>query len=247
MISPVIFRVGNFQITYYALVYIGGFITALFFLLHYKKELKLKEEQCYTLIVLNILGVIIGARIFHILFWNLNYFMANPIKVFYIWQGGFSFHGGILGAVIVSALYAKLNKISFAKLADVLILPAMLFLALGRIANFINQEIVGKATTFPLCVNFEYYQDCRHPVQLYASAGRFALFGFLLYLKKLKMFKPGFIFWVGVFLLGLGRFILDFIREDALYFYLSAGQWFSLLMVLIGSFVLVKYYKKELY
>lgn len=246
MLSPIILRIGSIQITYYVLVYISGFIATLLLLLYYKKDLKLKSEQCYDLIIYMLLGVTIGARLFHAIFWNLNYFITTPIKIFYIWQGGLSFHGGLIGAVLVGLIYAKKHKIPMAKLADILVLPVALAHAFQRISNFINQEIVGTITSSKLCMNFNYYQSCRHPVQLYASAGRFILFGFLVYLKSLKKLKPGLIFWTYILLSGIGRFSLDFIRQDTHYLALSSGQWLSLPMILVGAYILIKYYKKDL-
>jgi phosphatidylglycerol---prolipoprotein diacylglyceryl transferase len=246
MISPIILRIGPIQITYYVLVYVLGFVGALFLLLHFKKDLKLKSEQCYDLTFYLLVGVTAGARLFHAIFWRPNYFLNDPIKLFYIWQGGLSFHGGLVGSALVLYIYTKKNKLSFLKFADVLVLPAALAHAFQRISNFLNQEIVGTVTNLPWCVTFNFYKGCRHPVQIYASAGRFVLFGFLVYLKSLRKFKPGFVFWVYVLFSGIGRFALDFIREDAVYFGLKSGQWLSIPMIIVGGYVLIKYYPKHL-
>ncbi|MBU0760525.1 MAG: prolipoprotein diacylglyceryl transferase [Nanoarchaeota archaeon] len=248
-IDPIILKIGTLQISYYALVYIAGFLAVLFVIKNAikEKELNLKNEQVYDLVIFLILGALLGARIFHILFWNLSYFAANPGKLFHVWEGGLSFHGGLFGALLAAAIYTKRKKINFWKLADLLTLPAIFFLALGRIANFINQEIVGTITNFPFCFNFKSHEGCRHPIQLYAAAARFALFFFLLYVKKsLKKSQHGFLFWLSIFGLGLGRFFLDFLREDAIYSGLKTGQWFSLVMVLVGIYALVKFHKKDL-
>jgi len=246
MISPIIFRIGPIIITYYVLVYISGFIASLFWLLYNKKELNLKSEQCYDLTFFLLIGVTIGARLFHAIFWNFSYFTNDPIKIFYIWQGGLSYHGGLIGAALVGLIYAKKHNIQIAKLADILVLPVALAHAFQRISNFINQEIVGTITASRLCMNFDYYSGCRHPVQLYASAGRFILFSFLIYLRQLKKFKPGLIFWTYILLSGIGRFTLDFIRQDTHYLALSSGQWLSIPMIILGAYVLIKYYKKDL-
>jgi phosphatidylglycerol:prolipoprotein diacylglycerol transferase len=248
-LNPALFKIGTIQVTYYALVYLIGFLAALFVLLNAikKKELNMTESQAYDFIICLIVGIIIGARLFHIFFWNFSYFLSDPIKIFKIWEGGFSFHGGLLGAVIASLFYAKKKKINLGKLTDILTLPAVFMLALGRIANFINQEIVGKITDVSWCVLFDTASGCRHPVQLYAAAGRFALFFFLLYVKKsLKKFKPGFLFWLFIFLIGFGRFFLDFLREGTAYLGLQLGQWFSLVMIIISLVVLIKNYREEI-
>jgi len=97
-----------------------------------------------------------------------------------------------------------------------------------------------------LYIQFINYQGCRHPVQLYASAGLFILFLFLFTLKRLNKFRPGFIFWSYLFLISSGRFLLDFIRQDTIYLGLKAGQWLSIPVIAISLYALIKYHKKDL-
>src|SRR3989338_817949 len=120
MIDPVIVKIGFIQVTYYSLVYIAGFLAALLLLLRAakRKDIEMSGEEVYDFMFFAIIGLMIGARVFHILFWNLGYFVNNPIKIFYIWQGGLSFHGGLLGALVAAGLYAKAKKINFWKIAD---------------------------------------------------------------------------------------------------------------------------------
>ncbi len=244
-INPIILQIGVMQITYYSLVYILGFLTLLFILLNKskQKEIALSKEQVYNYIILLIIGIIVGARIFHILFWDFEYFSSNIIEIFYIWNGGLSFHGGLVGAIIVSYLYCRKNKINFLQLADIIILPTALFLALGRIANLINHEIIGKATNSSFCVNFPETAGCRHPIQLYAALGRLMLFFFLLKISY-KKHKEGLVFFSFIFLISIGRFLLDIIREDIVYLYLTAGQWLSLILIIISGVILLKNYIK---
>jgi len=247
--SPVILGIGPFQIRYYGLVYVFGFLLGLFALFNAKKKgrINLEDDDIYGIIFYSIIGVLIGARIFHIFFWNLEYYSEHLIEVFYIWQGGLSFHGGLVGSAIALYIYTRKRKIGLMQIADILIIPATFILALGRIANFINQEILGTITNAPWCVRFLRSIDpvnCRHPVQLYAAVGRFLLFFVLLKLPKNK--KAGFIFWNFIFLIGVGRFIMDFLREDVRYLSLSAGQWLSIPMVIIGAYIIFKKYKEDL-
>ena len=124
--------------------------------------------------------------------------------------------------------------------------PTIFALALGRVANFINGELIGRIWNGNWCVTFPDYGDaCRHPSTLYAAGKRFLVFGWLLFLTFKEEFKPGFIFWNFVFWEGLGRIIVDFYREDVLYAGLSLGQWFSLMMVITAVVVFSKYYSKE--
>ncbi len=239
--------IGNFVISYYSLVYIFGFLAVLVTLLHAskKKKISMSKDQIYEIMAFEILGVIIGARLFNILFWSWDYFKANPLKVFAIWEGGLAFHGGFVGAVVVALVYFHYKKISFLELADLTVIPVTFFLALGRIANFLNQEILGKVTDLSWCVSFAVAEGCRHPIQIYAAFGRFALFGFLLFLYK-KNLRKGFVFWSFILLISLGRFTLDFLRVGETYAGLLAGQWLSLILIIHGLFILTTYYKKDL-
>ena len=131
------------------------------------------------------------------------------------------------------------------KLADILTFPALFALALGRIANFINAEIVGTITNVRWCFKFPGYEGCRHPVQLYGAVGRFLLLGYLAIFNNVKKFKDGFIFWNFVFFMGLGRFFCDFFRQDPRILGLSLGQGLSLVMVAVAGLVLMKYHKQK--
>jgi phosphatidylglycerol---prolipoprotein diacylglyceryl transferase len=248
-LSPIIFNIGPVPITYYWSLYVIGFLIALFLLLRAvrKKEIEMTKRQAYGLMFWIVLSLMVGARIFHAIFWNWRYFAVRPMELLYFWHGGMSFHGGLVGALIAVGVYCKVNKINFWKVADLLALLAVLMPALTRIANFINQEVVGTVTNVPWCFKFKYADGCRHPVQLYASAGRFAFFFLMLGIKKkLKSFRQGFMFWISIAGIGLGRFALDFLRRDTRYFDWTAGQWLSLPMIIIGFYVLVKYYLDDL-
>ncbi|MEK6922445.1 MAG: prolipoprotein diacylglyceryl transferase [Nanoarchaeota archaeon] len=248
-ISPILVSIGPFQIRYYGIVYVAGFLLGLYALFRAKKKnvIDVSEDNIYNIIFYSIIGVLIGARAFHILFWNLGYYSERPIEMLYIWQGGLSYHGGLLGAFVALYLYCKKDKINFMRIADILTIPAVFMLALGRVANFINQEILGTITEVPWCVRFLRSIDpynCRHPVQLYAVAGRLATFFVLLRFPKPK--KDGFIFLSFVFLLGIGRLFLDFIREDLRYFGLSMGQWLSILAVIASFYIILRFYREDI-
>lgn len=291
-IDPTLFTLFGFEIRYYGIIYVIGFILLWWFLNKKRQELNLEKKDIEDFILYSIIGVIVGARLFEIL-WSPSYYLSNPTAIFKVWNGGMSLHGGIIGIILAGLYFSKKKNISFLKLADLAVIPAVFGLALGRIGNFINSELVGTVTSLPWCVNFKEYLGCRHPVQLYGAAGRFALFGLLLYFYKskekyhahsiikskfhnsihqqalrgdapsgnaassfsksriLKMlcayeFKDGFLFWNFIFFMGLGRFFIDFLREDSRFFGLSLGQYFSLIMVVVGIYVLLKHYKKNL-
>lgn len=244
-LNPVLLNLGPLEIRWYGLVYVLGFLITIWILQKYRSKLGISEDDVWDLLFYLILGVIIGSRLFEIL-WEPRYYLSNLTNIFKIWQGGMSFHGGFVGAVVAGWFYCKKKQINFWKLADLVSLPAIFALALGRIANFINGELVGRAWNGNWCVVFPDYDNaCRHPSTLYAAGKRFLVFGWLLFLNYWKEFKPGFIFWNFVFFEGLGRIIVDFYRENALFLGFSLGQWLSLLMIIIALWVLHTRYKED--
>ena len=244
-LDPVLLQLGFLQIRWYGVIYAFGFLLSLWFLLRYRGEIGLSKDEVYDFVFYLMLGVVIGARLFHVVFWEPSYYVRHPIEIFYGWQGGLAFHGGLVGALLVAWLYCTKKKIPFLKLADVLSIPAMIGLGLGRIGNFINKEIVGTVTNVSWCANFG---DglCRHPYVLYSAAKRFMIAGLLYWLRQSFVLTEGFLFWLMLFLLGVGRFFLDYVREDVRYYGLSVGQWMSLVMALIGGTVLLWKYRTDL-
>jgi len=251
-INPTLLNIGPFEIRYYGLVYVIGFLVIYFTLMYYskKKIIKLDKDEAEWFSIYLILGVVIGARLFTVLGWSFIspdpfYYLKNPLEIFAVWKGGMSLHGGIIGILIAGYLFCRKKKLNMARMADLLVIPGVFVLALGRIANFINGELVGTVTNLPWCFKFPRFEGCRHPVQLYAAAGRAALGGFLIFLNK-KNHKNGFLFWVFILLMGIGRFFCDFLREDPRFLGLSFGQYLSIVMFAAAGFVLWRYYRKDL-
>lgn len=246
-LNPTILELGPFQIRWYGLVYVLGFLLAIWWLSKARKKGKigLAQEQVWDLVFYLMIGVIIGARLF-MLFWNPEIYLLHPLNLLKIWEGGMSFHGGLVGIVVAAWLYCRKKQLNFWKIADIVAVPAMFALALGRIANFINGELVGRIWNGRWCVVFpDYGPECRHPNMIYSALQRLMVFGWLLWLSVWKEFKPGFIFWNLVFWEGIGRFIMDFFREDTLYFTLSLGQWFSIIMIIIAVWMFWKEYRED--
>lgn len=246
-LNPTLLSIGPLEIRYYGLVYVLGFFLAVGWLYYLRKKgkLGLTKDQIWDFAFWLMVGVIVGSRVFMI-FWQPQIYFFKPWNLLKIWEGGMSFHGGLAGIVIAGWFYCKKKKINFRRIADILSVPAIFALALGRIANFINGELVGRVWNGKWCVIFpDYDQLCRHPSILYAAGKRFLVFGWLLTLTFWKEFQPGFIFWNFIFWEGTGRFVVDFYREDILYWGLSLGQWFSLAMVAVAFIMFIKYYKKD--
>jgi phosphatidylglycerol---prolipoprotein diacylglyceryl transferase len=248
-INPVLLQLGPLQIRYYGLVYALGFLTTFFLLHRIGKQAKIKNfdaDRADTFTLYLIIGIILGARLFEFLFYETTTLFTSPLEFFMIWHGGMSFHGGIIGAVVATVIFCKRHKVSFYKLADFMVMPAAFFLFLGRIANFLNGELVGTKTTVPWCVVFPDYDNaCRHPSQLYEAAKNLVIFFTVLAMNMKKRFKDGVIFWTFVLMYGILRFIENFWREDPRLFGLSEGQYLSLLMIPVAIFFLIRINKRN--
>ncbi|HYD03069.1 MAG TPA: prolipoprotein diacylglyceryl transferase [Alphaproteobacteria bacterium] len=248
-IDPVLLNLGPFEVRYYGLVYAIGFLCVYWFLHHSIKKgrLGINENQLDTYMIFVILGSILGARLFEVLIYNFGYYMNNPSDIIRIWDGGMSYHGGIIGCVLVTYLFAKKHKVKFYEFADLIALPACLFLAIGKLANYTNSELYGKATTVNWCVVFQRVDDvCRHPVQIYESISLFIIFGILLYgylcrIKHASRKSPdGGLFWTFMLLYSITRFIITFFRDEPLTLGLNVGQWASLVLMGLSIYFLWK-------
>ncbi len=275
-LNPTLLKLGPLEVRWYGLVYVLGFLLGMWWLQRARKKglIEMTSDEISDLLFYLILGVIIGARLF-MLFWNPSYYLFQPWNLLKIWEGGMSFHGGFVGIVVACWWYCKKKGKDFWRIADLLAVPAMLALALGRLANFVNGELVGRVWDGQWCVVFpEYGNLCRHPNMIYSFFQRMAVFGWLWFLsgrretaekrareaterknvekenivdshpKPSFVSKPGFIFWNLVLWEGVGRFLMDFFREDTFYLSLSLGQWFSVGMVIVALWVFKTKYKK---
>jgi len=245
-INPVIFGLGPLEIRWYGLFYVIGFLFTLWWLIKFSK---LKKEQVYDLIFWLIIGMIAGARIVEVIVWEPAYYFANPIEIPMIWHGGLSFHGGLLGIIVTLLIFCKKKKLSFYNIADILVLPASLAMALGRIGNFINGELYGTVTNVPWCVVFPGAEGCRHPSQIYEAMYNIVNFFILLSITKYKdtnkKFREGFVFWSFIFFYGVFRFVTEFFRQsDVYYFGLSLGQILCSIMIIAGGIMMFRFRKK---
>ena len=245
-IDPVLFSLGPLQVRYYGLMYVIGFVLAYFFLVKLSKERELpfSKDDIEEFLLWAIVGVIVGSRIVYVLAYNLSYYIQNPLQVFAIWQGGLSFHGGLIGIILVALWFCRKHKVSFYKLADIVVIPAALGLALGRIGNFLNSELVGRVTSLPWGVEFNQEGVYRHPSQLYESLKNFFMFGVLWNIRN-KKFRDGFLFWMFIMMYGVLRFVIEFFRapDPQVGFVLgplTMGQLLVLPMFIIGLIMVLK-------
>ena len=247
-LNPTLLHFGPLEIRWYGLVYVLSFFLAVGWLFYLRKKGQitfLSKDEIWDFVFYLMLGVLLGARLFEV-FWEPAYYLSTPVNLLKIWEGGMSFHGGFVGIVAAAWLYCKKKKWSFLMMSDAMSVPTIFALALGRLANFLNGELVGRIWNGKWCVIFpEYGSECRHPNMIYSFFQRMMVFGWLFFLSFWKEFKPGFLFWNFVFWEGLGRIIVDFFREDTLYLGFSLGQWFSSAMVIAAAIAFIKYYKED--
>lgn len=215
-INPVLIHLGPLEVRWYGLMYVIGFLLAYFILIKTsrREHYDLSKQEVGDLLTFCIVGVIVGARLGYCLIYNFSYYFHQPLKVFAVWEGGMSFHGGLIGAATAGWIYARRRKKSFLMIADLGALAAPLGLFFGRIGNFINGELYGRVTTVPWGMVFPGAGPLpRHPSQLYeAFFEGVVLFLLLLWLSR-KRIPHGAL--MGTFLVGYGvfRFFLEFFRQ----------------------------------
>lgn len=250
-IDPVLWSFGPFQIRYYGLFFVLGFVIA-YFLFNYlakRKELSITKEDITDLFLYVIVGTILGARIFYVFVYNLTFYLDNPSEIIAIWHGGLSFHGALIGAVIAVLIFTKKKKIDFYEIADLSVIPLALGLALGRLGNFTNGELYGRITDVPWAFRFPDAEGFRHPSQIYESFKNFTIFLALWAIKDKKLPK-GFMFWLFVVMYSALRFIVEFFRQPDpqvgfIIGFLTMGQVLSIVMFVVGVYFLRKVYKKS--
>jgi phosphatidylglycerol:prolipoprotein diacylglycerol transferase len=249
--DPVAFQIMSFEIRWYSLAYIFGIIIG--WLLCKKifiKDIKI-NEKFDDYLTYSILGIIIGGRLGYILFYNFNYYLNNFFDIFKIWHGGMSFHGGLLGIIIASILFAKKNNQNPFIYMDLVSLVAPIGIFFGRLANFINSELYGTVSNVPWSVIFVKVDNLtRHPSQLYeAFLEGIILFLLLIYFRKKNyLLKPGTISGLFLIFYSIFRFFVEFYRVPDehigyLAFNLSTGQIVSVVFLFFGTIVF--YLKNE--
>jgi len=215
-INPILIDLGPIRVSWYGLMYVLGFLAS-YLLVRYqmkKKDFGVSRLEVENLFFYLILGLIIGARLGYVLFYDLKMYLADPLEIFAVWHGGMSFHGGLIGVLIVGILFCWKNKKSFWTIADLFIVTAPVGLGLGRIGNFINGELYGRVTQVPWGMVFLKGGPLpRHPSQLYESGLEGGVLFLILWFLKDKKLPQGGLLAVFLSFYGLFRFIVEFFRE----------------------------------
>lgn len=246
--DPVALQIGPIAVHWYGLMYMVGFGSAWLLgrwrILHGKTRLSIKDLD--DLIFYGVLGVVVGGRLGYVLFYKPAHYLQHPMEMFYLWEGGMSFHGGLLGVLAVMAWLAYSRKYRFLEVGDFVATLIPLALGAGRLGNFINGELWGRPSDLPWAMVFPMARDglARHPSQLYQMALEGMLLFLVVWVFASRPRKTGQV--SAVFLMGYGvfRFIAEFAREPdsflgTLAAGLTMGQWLSIPMVIGGAVLFV--------
>jgi phosphatidylglycerol:prolipoprotein diacylglycerol transferase len=240
--DPVLIQLGPLAVRWYGLMYLAafGFLWWLGRIRIRRGLAPISHEQFDDLILLGVIGTILGGRLGYVLFYKPGYYLAHPLEILAIWQGGMAFHGGFLGVLAAAAWFSWRRRVDWWRLMDFIAPCVPTGLAAGRLGNFINGELWGRPTDLPWGMVFRGAGDLpRHPSQLYQLALEGALLFVLLWWYSSKPRARGAV--SAMFLIGYGafRFLAEFAREPddflgLLAFNLSMGQWLSLPMIGAG-------------
>ena len=254
-LNPTIINIGFLQIRWYSLFYIIGLAIAYYLIRYVAKDWKIKltDEDVLDYIVYLAVGLLIGGRIFYFIFYDFSSLIKDPIEILRLWNGGMSFHGGLIGVLVFGFIFCKKHKIDFWTMADLTVIPLGIALALGRIGNFINGELFGRIWEGSLCIDYTQNMHlnnppdfCRYPSQLVESFKNIIIFSTIWFLKDKKLPK-GSLFWIFITLYGFFRFMIEFIREPDpqigfFLTYFTMGQILCIFMLIIGAIMLIKPY-----
>ena len=251
--DPVAIEILSIEIRWYSLAYIigillGWILSKKIFISNPKVNEKFDDYITYL-----ILGIIIGGRLGYVLFYNLSFYLNYPLDIFKIWEGGMSFHGGVIGIIIATILFAKKNNQNLFNYLDVVAFVAPIGIFFGRIANFINSELYGTETNVVWAVKFIQIDNLyRHPSQLYEALFEgIILFLILIYFRKKYFAKnPGFISGIFLIFYSIFRFTIEFYRVPDeqlgyLLFHLTMGQIISLFFLLFGFYLVITKYENK--
>ncbi|MDD3473534.1 MAG: prolipoprotein diacylglyceryl transferase [Syntrophaceae bacterium] len=242
-IDPVLLRLGPLEIRWYGLMNLVGFAIAYFII---RSEFKrrngpLPAEMAGDFLFYLILGLMLGARIGYVIFYNFDVYLKQPWEIFAVWRGGMSFHGGMIGMIITGWMFSRSSKVPFLELADIGALSVPMGLMAGRIGNFINGELYGRVSSVPWAIVFpDGGPHPRHPSQLYEAFFEGPILFLVLWILRRRLETNGLILALFIMLYGFFRFCIEFFREPDvqlgyLYLGLTMGQILCLFMMIMGG------------
>lgn len=242
----------GFNVHWYGIMYFLSFVIAWFLVprLQKKRGVSFSADEWSGLLTAAVLGVIVGGRLGFVFFYEPSYFLANPLKVFAVWEGGMASHGGFIGVTL--ALWRKLRHYgweTFFRVADVVTVPIAIGLMLGRLGNFINLELYGTVTDVPWAIAIPGVEGLRHPTQIYAMMKDALLAAVCFWhVSAHRHAKPGITFSIFLMLYGVLRFVVEIYRDQTnvdMYGLLSEGQMLTLPIIAVGLGMFVWLRKKS--
>ncbi len=245
-VDPVLIALGPITIHWYGALFASAIFAGLYYMKWIYQQEKQNVESLDNLLVYVVVGIIVGARLGHCLFYDPDFYLANPLKILAIWEGGLASHGGGLGAIIGTYLYTRKAPFSFLWLLDRLAIATALFGIFVRSANFVNAEILGKPTDVPWAIIFGRIDNiARHPAQLYEAIAYALIFIVLTAVYKLTKAKNYQGMLLGLFLIMTftARFIIEFFKQQqaayTLEISLNTGQMLSIPFFLVGVLLVI--------
>jgi phosphatidylglycerol:prolipoprotein diacylglycerol transferase len=236
----------GWPIHWYGLLYVAAFLLASWMLPRLQKyrKLSLTHDDWSALLTWAIIGVLAGGRLGFVLFFEPFYFLAHPLEILQVWHGGMSSHGGFIGVTIALYFVCRKQKINLLALADTIVVPVAIGLALGRLGNFINGELYGIQTTLPWGMSFDGADGLRHPTQLYAIAKDLVIAVVcFVHLTRARPVIIGHTIALFLILYGGLRYLLEYFRDQSYgvmdwgFFTISPGQLFTIPIIVAGAYL----------
>jgi phosphatidylglycerol:prolipoprotein diacylglycerol transferase len=256
-LGPTVFEIGWFQLRWYSIAYLAGIFIGYWYLLKLLKQpgAPMARRHADDLVFYSALGIIFGGRLGYVLFYNLPFYLEHPLDILKLWDGGMSFHGGVIGTSLGILYLARKEGLQWLRVHDYVACCVPFGLFFGRLANFVNQELWGAPTNVPWAIRFEEVTAYgkllgppRHPSQLYeAGLEGLVLFGILWFMfwRTEARYQPGKLVGAFIFFYGIFRFAIEFIREPdsqlagfAQATGLHMGQWLTVQMILGGLYLM---------
>lgn len=251
--DPEIINIFGFSLRYYSILFVGGLIFCIYFLGRIYKRENIPSEHLEKLSIYGIIGIVVGARLGHCLFYEPSYYLSHPLEMIlpitFLSDGGIKFtgyqglasHGGVLGVLIALYFYSRKTKHRMIDTLDLIAVAAGVLFGFIRLGNFMNSEIIGMPTTKPWGVIFKQVDNVpRHPAQLYEAISYFIIFTIMiiLYKKMRNRVSSGFLFGTGTVLFFAARFLIEFVKENQVGFEegmaFNMGQLLSIPFVIVG-------------
>ncbi|MBK7028808.1 MAG: prolipoprotein diacylglyceryl transferase [Bacteroidales bacterium] len=247
-VRPEIFTIGSFSIRWYGLLFAMSFAIGYVIMLRFFKKENLPESLLDKLSIYMLVSTVIGARLGHVLFYEPANYLAHPLDILKIWEGGLASHGAAIGILLALYFFARSSKKTYFWTLDRIVVVVALAGFFIRMGNLMNSEIYGKVTDLPWGFIFSLAGEelPRHPTQIYEALCYLAIFGFLLnyYFKNAGKPREGFMFGFFLVTLFTVRFVLEFMKEPQVNFEssmtLNMGQWLSIPFILAGVFIIYK-------